>query len=105
MSAELIAQVRKIASRGRMDDADVEIVFDIADALEAADTELAENDGVIQLLRRQRDAAEAKLAKIDALHEPVETHTGDITCQECDTLAVPCPTRRILHPDNEGDET
>ena len=71
-------RLRTIASRGRMDDADVQEVFEAADAL---------------------DAAEAKLAAIDALHQPSRPERNDIArwCQSCGT-SWPCPTHRILHP-------
>ena len=31
---DIVSQIRKIASRGRMDDADVQVVFDAADEIE-----------------------------------------------------------------------
>lgn len=37
MNERLVKQVRTIASRGRMDDADVQVIFDAADALERGD--------------------------------------------------------------------
>lgn len=34
MSGDIVGKLRKIASRGRMDDADVQVVFDAADEIE-----------------------------------------------------------------------
>ena len=52
------------------------------------------------------EAAEAKLATIDALHRKVvRLTTGDVTvCPTCDedTYGLwPCDTARILHPEEE----
>lgn len=47
------------------------------------------------------EAAEAKLAAIDALHEQgTDETTGFTFCYEC-TQLWPCPTHRILHPEEE----
>ena len=107
-------RLRTIASRGRMDDADVQEVFEAADAL---------------------DAAEAKLAAIDALHRkhtinclPMDCYNGNCdheddcpevdidVCEHCmshtevvtdewfpASVEWPCPTHRILHPEG-GDQ-
>ena len=42
------------------------------------------------------DAAEAKLAAIDALHTPVASAWWSTTCRH-DDCVWPCPTHRILH--------
>jgi hypothetical protein len=45
VSGDIVGQIRKIASRGRMDDTDVQVVFDAADEIER--------------LRAERDAERA----------------------------------------------
>lgn len=49
------------------------------------------------------EAAEAKLAAIDALHQPeMEPGLHGTWCHACDaTVPWPCPTHRILHPEEE----
>jgi uncharacterized coiled-coil DUF342 family protein len=37
---DIVAQLRKIASRGRMDDADVQIIFDAADEIDRLRSEV-----------------------------------------------------------------
>lgn len=74
--------------------------------------ELAETDGVVRALRRQRDTAEAALARVRGIHRPVDGRTGwdgagnygDIepACSACgsdeDANRYPCPTIRALDP-------
>lgn len=47
------------------------------------------------------EAAEAKLAAIDALHNPSGMPRYQGLCSQCDA-AWPCPTHRILHPEEEA---
>ncbi|RDI13483.1 hypothetical protein DEU38_13458 [Rhodococcus sp. AG1013] len=58
-------------------DSEIESRLNIAKAeLAEARTELAENVGVMNALRRQRDEAEAAIERVQALAERFENHVG-----------------------------
>lgn len=72
---------------------------------ERAEAELAENTGVMQALRRQRDEAEAAVARARALHpSPAELAASNAEsgrlCPTCIEPA-PCQTRRALDGEDE----
>jgi hypothetical protein len=60
-----------------------------------AEQEVAENDGVIKALRRQRDDAEAAVARVRALHSETPHRPGYCYC------ANPCPCRTIQALDQQ----
>ncbi len=65
---------------------------------EKAEAELAENTGVLQALRRQRDTAEEQMRRARALHRPDMSGHCCEGCWDYDGSPelYPCPTIRAL---------
>lgn len=87
------------------------IIHRAANRLEAAEARIAHLQAeyaavtmhTVAQLEEELHAAEAKLAAIDALHQPAVHSDGWVShfCDCCD-LWFPCPTHRILHPEEQS---
>lgn len=104
MSALTWQDIEDLHSEGNLHDAVQRIVDRHTANLEAR---LATHEQAIRILkqdwnnaRSRADAAEAKLAAINALHF---TNKGGLFCVTCGNY-FPCPTSRIIH-DNPREET
>lgn len=55
-------------------------------------------NGMNPIVVCERETLRAVLDAIDALHNPRVIYTGGTICDEC-CLPWPCPTARLLHPE------
>lgn len=76
--------------------------MDVLDRLTSAEAEIAEDAGVMNALRRQRDSAESKVARVDGLHQQYLPAAVEFDCcSHCNAIsggyiAWPCPTMKAL---------